>query len=140
VSAHETPADARVGAAGADWCARACPRRRPRACYHGRRSASTETVTQVTQGEPRTVTETETKTKTETDTETETETVTEGPPSLGGGGGGAGDGCLAEYPDVCVPDDGSDYDCPEVDGSDFSVPGDDPMGFDRDGDGVGCET
>jgi micrococcal nuclease len=54
--------------------------------------------------------------------------------------GPVGDRCLAEYPDLCVPDDGSDYDCSEVDGSDFSVPGDDPMGFDRDQDGVGCET
>lgn len=49
-------------------------------------------------------------------------------------------GCLEDYPDVCVPDDGFDYDCAEVDGTDFSVPGSDPMGFDRDGDGSGCES
>lgn len=48
-------------------------------------------------------------------------------------------GCLREYPDVCVPDDGRDYDCADIDRSDFSVPGEDPMRFDGDADKVGCE-
>jgi hypothetical protein len=31
---------------------------------------------------------------------------------------------LAAAAFICVPDDGLDYDCPEVDGSNFSVPSD----------------
>lgn len=49
-------------------------------------------------------------------------------------------GCLSEYPEVCVRDDGSDYDCEDIDATNFSVPGEDPMRFDGDRDKVGCET
>jgi hypothetical protein len=49
-------------------------------------------------------------------------------------------GCLPEYPTICVPDDGQDYDCADVNATDFPVPGADPMGFDSDGNKVGCQS
>lgn len=44
------------------------------------------------------------------------------------------------YPDVCIPRYPPDLDCGEVSFRRFRVLPPDPHGFDRDGDGVGCET
>jgi micrococcal nuclease len=48
-------------------------------------------------------------------------------------------GCYPSYPGVCIPS-GPDLDCPQIEFEDFDVVGDDPHGFDRDRDGVGCES
>jgi micrococcal nuclease len=53
------------------------------------------------------------------------------------GGGGA---CDASYPDVCIAVYPPDLDCGEIPHRRFTVVGDDPHGFDRDRDGVGCES
>lgn len=47
--------------------------------------------------------------------------------------------CDPAYPSVCIPS-GPDLDCPEVSYKDFQVLEPDPHGFDRDNDGVGCES
>ena len=48
--------------------------------------------------------------------------------------------CEAGYPDLCVPVDASDLDCVDVAARDFAVRGADVHGFDRDRDGIGCES
>jgi hypothetical protein len=48
--------------------------------------------------------------------------------------------CDPSYPDFCIPSPPPDLDCPDVSGKRFTVSGSDPHGFDRDGDGVGCES
>jgi hypothetical protein len=48
--------------------------------------------------------------------------------------------CDPAYEGACVPNDGSDYDCPEIDGTDFNSVGDDPDRLDADGDGIACES
>lgn len=48
--------------------------------------------------------------------------------------------CDPSYPDVCIPPGPPDLNCPDVSYTDFRVVGDDPHGFDRDGDGIGCES
>ncbi|HEX2039789.1 MAG TPA: hypothetical protein VHF47_08675 [Acidimicrobiales bacterium] len=48
--------------------------------------------------------------------------------------------CDPSYPDVCIPSPPPDLDCPEVQYKNFRVVGSDPHGFDRDRDGIGCET
>lgn len=48
--------------------------------------------------------------------------------------------CDASYPTICVPSGASDLDCSEIGYANFTVVGGDPHGFDRDGDGIGCET
>ncbi len=48
--------------------------------------------------------------------------------------------CDPNYEGVCVPDDGYDYNCPDIDGTDFPSVGTDPHGLDRDGDGIACES
>ena len=48
--------------------------------------------------------------------------------------------CDASYPDVCIPPPPPDLDCGEIVERDFTVRGADPHGFDRDRDGVGCES
>jgi micrococcal nuclease len=48
--------------------------------------------------------------------------------------------CDPSYPDVCIPPPPPDLDCGDVPYSRFRVEGDDPHGFDRDRDGVGCES
>jgi hypothetical protein len=50
------------------------------------------------------------------------------------------DTCDPSYPDVCIPPYPPDLNCPEVAHKDFSVLPPDPHGFDRNADGVGCET
>jgi micrococcal nuclease len=52
--------------------------------------------------------------------------------------------CHPSYPDFCIPPPPPDLDCPEIGRKDFTVrwdvPSPDPHGFDRDRDGVGCES
>jgi hypothetical protein len=48
--------------------------------------------------------------------------------------------CDPSYPTVCIPPPPPDLDCKDVPYRRFPVAGLDPHGFDRDGDGVGCEA
>jgi len=48
--------------------------------------------------------------------------------------------CDSSYPDVCIPLYPPDLDCGEIGYSNFRVSGSDPHGFDRDKDGIGCES
>lgn len=48
-------------------------------------------------------------------------------------------GCDDSYPDVCIPAYPPDLDCGEITERNFIVRGPDPHGFDRGGDGLGCE-
>lgn len=48
--------------------------------------------------------------------------------------------CDPSYPDVCIPSPPPDLDCGDVSEKNFQVRGSDPHGFDRDNDGVGCES
>jgi len=52
----------------------------------------------------------------------------------------ATESCDPSYPDVCIPPYPPDLDCGEIPYSNFRVVGDDPHGFDRDKDGIGCES
>jgi micrococcal nuclease len=47
--------------------------------------------------------------------------------------------CDPAYPTVCVPPPPPDLDCKDIPFRGFKVLPPDPHGFDRDGDGVGCE-
>lgn len=48
--------------------------------------------------------------------------------------------CDPSYPDICIPVDSGDLDCGDIDHSGFAVTGSDPHRFDRDKDGIGCES
>lgn len=48
--------------------------------------------------------------------------------------------CDAAYPDFCIAPPPPDQSCQDVGRQDFTVLPPDPHGFDRDGDGVGCES
>lgn len=48
--------------------------------------------------------------------------------------------CDPSYPDFCIPPPPPDLDCADVNGNDFTVLPPDPHGFDREGDGLGCES
>ena len=48
--------------------------------------------------------------------------------------------CHPSYPDFCIPPPPPDLDCADVNGSDFTALPPDPHRFDREGDGVGCES
>lgn len=48
--------------------------------------------------------------------------------------------CDPSYPDVCIAPPLPDLDCSDIPYDDFRVTGTDPHGFDRDKDGIGCET
>ena len=48
--------------------------------------------------------------------------------------------CHPSYPDFCIPGAPPDLDCADVGGNDFRVRPPDPHGFDREGDGLGCES
>jgi micrococcal nuclease len=54
-------------------------------------------------------------------------------------GGDAAANCDPSYPGVCIPPAPPDLDCGDVPHDRFQVVPPDPHGFDRDGDGVGCE-
>jgi micrococcal nuclease len=48
--------------------------------------------------------------------------------------------CSPAYPGVCIPPAPPDLDCGDISARRFRVLAPDPHGFDRDGDGVGCES
>jgi hypothetical protein len=57
-----------------------------------------------------------------------------------GNGGDNGD-CDPSYPDDCIPSSPPDLDCGDNGvPNDFKVTGSDPHGFDRDSNGIGCES
>jgi micrococcal nuclease len=48
--------------------------------------------------------------------------------------------CDPSYPDVCISPYPPDLNCGDIGYSNFRVIGSDPHGFDRDNDGIGCES
>lgn len=48
--------------------------------------------------------------------------------------------CDPSYPTVCIPRYPPDLDCGDISFRRFQVVGSDPHGFDRDNDGIGCES
>ena len=48
--------------------------------------------------------------------------------------------CHSSYPDFCIPPPPPDLNCPDISQKNFTVLPPDPHGFDRDKDGVGCES
>ena len=48
--------------------------------------------------------------------------------------------CDTSYPDVCISPYPPDLDCGQIPYADFKVLQPDPHGFDRDNDGIGCES
>jgi micrococcal nuclease len=60
-------------------------------------------------------------------------------PTAVGGSGGSGN-CSPYYPDVCIPPPPPDLDCGDIPYRRFRVVGGDPHRFDRDNDGIGCES
>jgi hypothetical protein len=50
------------------------------------------------------------------------------------------DNCDSSYPDFCIPSPPPNLNCPDISQKRFTVSGSDPHGFDRDNDGVGCES
>jgi hypothetical protein len=55
-------------------------------------------------------------------------------------GGGNNSNCDASYPGVCIPPPPPDLDCAEIPYRRFQVLPPDPHNFDRDADGIGCES
>ena len=53
---------------------------------------------------------------------------------------GKSDNCDSSYPDVCVSPPPPDLNCSDILYKNFKVLPPDPHGFDREGDGVGCES
>lgn len=47
--------------------------------------------------------------------------------------------CTPAYPDVCIPSTPPDLNCKDIRYRNFRVLPPDPHGFDKDGDGIGCE-
>ena len=48
--------------------------------------------------------------------------------------------CDSSYPDICIPSPPPDLNCGDISETSFSVAGLDPHSFDRDRDGIGCES
>jgi micrococcal nuclease len=48
--------------------------------------------------------------------------------------------CDPSYPDVCIEEYPPDLDCGKIKYANFRVLPPDPHGFDRDNDGIGCES
>jgi hypothetical protein len=48
--------------------------------------------------------------------------------------------CDPSYPDVCIASPPPNLNCDDVPYNNIKVEGDDPHGFDREGDGIGCES
>lgn len=48
--------------------------------------------------------------------------------------------CDSSYPNVCIPSPPPDLNCPDIAYEDFKVLPPDPHGFDKDGNGIGCES
>lgn len=66
-------------------------------------------------------------------------TPTPAPPHPTPGGVVAPGTCDPSYPTVCIPPPPPDLDCGDISFRRFAVKPPDPHGFDRDGDGIGCE-
>lgn len=49
-------------------------------------------------------------------------------------------GCDSSYPDVCIPPYPPDLNCPDISDDNFRVVSPDPHEFDRERDGIGCES
>ena len=62
------------------------------------------------------------------------------PTRVAGNGCSPGGGCDPSYPTLCLPLYAADLDCPQVGATNFPVYLPDPHGFDRDQDGIGCES
>jgi len=71
-----------------------------------------------------------------TDTPTVYPTITPIPTSISA----ASSNCDPSYPDVCIPSPPPDLDCGDIPYRRFWVLPPDPHGFDRDNDGIGCES
>ena len=56
------------------------------------------------------------------------------------GGESTKEKCDPAYPTVCISPPPPDLDCNEISYRRFKVLSPDPHGFDRDGDGIGCES
>lgn len=52
----------------------------------------------------------------------------------------AASGCDQSYPDFCIPSPPPDLDCKDIKRKNFRVLPPDPHKFDRDKDGIGCES
>lgn len=50
------------------------------------------------------------------------------------------DDCDSSYPDLCIPSPPPNLNCSDISDKKFRVFSPDPHGFDRDGDGIGCES
>ena len=50
------------------------------------------------------------------------------------------DNCDSSYPDFCIPPPPPNLNCPDISQKRFTVSGSDAHGFDRDNDGIGCES
>ena len=48
--------------------------------------------------------------------------------------------CDSSYPDACIPSPPPNLNCGDISDKRFEVLPPDPHGFDRDGDGIGCES
>ena len=48
--------------------------------------------------------------------------------------------CDSSYPDACIPPYQPDLNCDDISDKNFEVLPPDPHGFDRDEDGIGCES
>jgi hypothetical protein len=48
--------------------------------------------------------------------------------------------CDSSYPDTCIPSPPPNLNCGDISDKRFEVLSPDPHGFDRDGDGIGCES
>jgi micrococcal nuclease len=48
--------------------------------------------------------------------------------------------CDPSYPTVCIPPPPPDLNCKDIPYRKFTVLPPDPHGFDKDGDGIGCES
>jgi hypothetical protein len=51
-----------------------------------------------------------------------------------------GSNCDPSYPDFCIASPPPDLNCADISQKRFTVAGSDPHGFDRDNDGIGCES
>ena len=60
--------------------------------------------------------------------------------SSGSSGGSSSGNCHPSYPDVCIAPPPPDLDCSQIPYRRFRVLPPDPHKFDRDGDGIGCES
>jgi hypothetical protein len=99
--------------------------------------APTTTITTTTTVPPTTTIATTTTvapTTTLAPTTTATTTTTVAPTTT------AAANCDSSYPDFCIPPKPPHLNCPDIGSKNFTVLQPDPHGFDRDKDGVGCES